>query len=150
VPRRPPPTTHRPPPTTTRPFLCFLELSSFTCSRGSPAIKSKAPHNPSLRRHSPTPPLPHLPTHSPGHPPTHPRRYDVKGCVISGSHSVLDPRDGVWRHVEDVGVRLDQRAETLFNLITEVSALPTYLPTLPACLPACLPYLPTYLPTSVY
>ena len=41
---------------------------------------------------------------------------------------MLDPRDGVWRHVEDVGVRLDQRAETLFNLITEVSALPTYLP----------------------
>lgn len=47
-------------------------------------------------------------------------RYDVKGCVMSGSHSVLDPRDGVWRHAMDVGVGLDQRAETLWNLITEV------------------------------
>ena len=49
------------------------------------------------------------------------QRYDVKGCVMSGSHSVVDIRDGVWRHAEDVGVRLDQRAETLWNLITEVS-----------------------------
>ena len=47
--------------------------------------------------------------------------FNVSGAVVSGSHSVKDPYDGVWKHAADVrGARaLGTQAPVLHNLITE-------------------------------
>ena len=47
--------------------------------------------------------------------------YSVGGAVVSGSHSVRDPSDGVWKHAEHVlaATRLEQREALLYNLISE-------------------------------
>ena len=46
---------------------------------------------------------------------------NVSGAIVSGSHSVKDSYDGVWKHAADVrGARaLGTQAPVLHNLITE-------------------------------
>ena len=41
--------------------------------------------------------------------------------VVSASHTVLDPKDGVWKHAKDAAgaVELQRREPVLWNIITE-------------------------------
>ena len=47
--------------------------------------------------------------------------YSINGAVVSGSHSVRDPADGLWKHAEDARAasRLEARAAVLYNFITD-------------------------------
>lgn len=47
--------------------------------------------------------------------------YDISGVVVSSTHTVRDPSDGVWRHAKNVkSAQLSSRLDPmLYNLITE-------------------------------
>ncbi|KAJ1450010.1 hypothetical protein M885DRAFT_533714 [Pelagophyceae sp. CCMP2097] len=55
--------------------------------------------------------------------------YELRGAVLSGHHTVYDT-DGVWRHARDAfdATKLPWRAETLYNLITELHVIEISLP----------------------
>ena len=47
--------------------------------------------------------------------------FALGGAVVSGSHSVRDPYDGVWKRAADAhdAKALGEEADVLYNLITE-------------------------------
>ena len=56
--------------------------------------------------------------------------FDIHGVVVSSSHTIRDPSDGIWRHGKDVkAARLSRRSDLmLYNLITETHRVQVRIP----------------------
>lgn len=56
--------------------------------------------------------------------------YDIGGVVVSSTHTVRDPSDGVWRHAKNVkSAKLSPRSDPmLYNLITETHRVMVSIP----------------------